>query len=183
MEKLKLVYSVKPEEWLEGYDIYQKLYRRKFTYIKAAIFLIPLLLFLEQLMHDPYYVMAYVCIAVCIGAIACIFATPKMERKNTERALEAIKDDKYELILTEDKLTVSTIIPETDGEYLEKDENGEPIPLPEIKPTVVELADKDLKVVETERIIGVFSKELSLAIPKSELNERDLAILRECASK
>ena len=183
MEKLKLVYSVKLEEWLEGYDIYQKLYRRKFTYIKAAIFLIPLLLFIESLFHQPDYVMGWICIAVCLGAIVCIFATPRLERKNTERALGAIKDDRYELILTEDKITVTTIIPESESEYLDKDSDGNAIPAPEIKPTVIDLKDNALKVIETDHVIGFFRKDLSLSVPKSELNEHDLTVIRETTQR
>ena len=183
MEKLKLVYSVKAEEWLEGYDIYYKTFRRKFTYIKAAIFLIPLLLFAQQIILEPTYTMGWVCIVICIAAIACIFAMPGVERKNTERALGAIKDDKYELILTDDKLTVSTILPDNEADYLENDADGNVIPAPEIKPTVVDLKEKGLQLVETEKIIGVFTKSLSLAIPKSELNVHDKTVLRETIGK
>lgn len=178
MEKLKIVYSIKKEEWLEGYDQNYNLNRKKFTYIKAAIFLIPLLLFIEQLFHDPYYIMGYVCLAVCIGAIACMFATPKMERRNTERALDAIKDDKYQMTVFDDRITVETIIPESDEEYLEKDENGEPKPLPKIEPTEILLSDKSLKAIETEKIIGIFTKSVSCFVPKGELNDNDISVLK-----
>lgn len=183
MEKLKLVYSIKSEEWMEGYDLYKKMFTRKFTYIKAAIFLIPLLLFVQQVWIDPTYTMGWICIVVCIGAIAAIFANPRLERKNTEHALEAVKDDKYEFTLYDDKFTVSTILPENESEYLDRDENGNAVPLPEIKPTEVSLKEKGLKIIETEKIFGFYTKAVSLTVPKSALNDRDTAILREMAEK
>lgn len=183
MEKLKLVYSIKSEEWMEGYDLYKKMFTRKFTYIKAAIFLIPLLLFVQQVWIDPTYTMGWICIVVCIGAIAAIFANPRLERKNTEHALEAVKDDKYEFTLYDDKFTVSTILPENESEYLDRDENGNAVPLPEIKPTEVSLKEKGLKIIETEKIFGFYTKAVSLTVPKSALNDRDTAILRETAEK
>lgn len=183
MEKLKLVYSIKSEEWMEGYDLYKKMFTRKFTYIKAAIFLIPLLLFVQQVWIDPTYTMGWICIVVCIGAIAAIFANPRLERKNIEHALEAVKDDKYEFTLYDDKFTVSTILPENESEYLDRDENGNAVPLPEIKPTEVSLKEKGLKIIETEKIFGFYTKAVSLTVPKSALNDRDTAILRETAEK
>lgn len=183
MEKLKLVYSIKSEEWMEGYDLYKKMFTRKYTYIKAAIFLIPLLLFVQQVWIDPTYTMGWICIVVCIGAIAAIFANPRLERKNTEHALEAVKDDKYEFTLYDDKFTVSTILPENESEYLDRDENGNAVPLPEIKPTEVSLKEKGLKIIETDKIFGFYTKAVSLTVPKSALNDRDTAILRETAEK
>ena len=178
MEKLNLTYSVAPSEWLEGYDLYYKAYRKKFTYIKAAIFLIPLLLFAQQIFIDPYYTLGWICIIVCIGAIACILATPKLERKNSERALEALRDDKYHLTLTDKKLTVSTIIPESDEQYLEYDKDGNQRQLPEIPPTVVELDEKGLKLIETGDIFVVMSKSINLVVPKAAMSENETNILR-----
>ena len=178
MEKLKLTYSIKKEEWLEGYDLSYSLFRKKFTYIKAAVFLIPLLLFIEQLFRDPHFKMGYVCVAVCIGAIVCIFATPKMERRTAERALDSLSGDIYCLTLYEDRLKIETIIPEGEEKYLDRDENGEPIPLPKIEPTVIPLSDKSLRATETDSIIGVFTKAISCVIPKSGLNDNDLDVLK-----
>lgn len=178
MEKIKLLYPIKPEEWLEGYDLYQKMYRRKFTYIKACAFLIPLILFLQQIWIDPYFTVGYICIAVCVGAIVCIFLTPGIERKTTERALEAIKDDNYVLTLFDDRIEISTVLPESDEKFLEPDESGAKKPLPEIAPTVILLSEKNLRAVETEKIIGVFTSKTSAVIPKSALNDRDVSVLK-----
>ena len=178
MEKLKLTYGVPVGEWLEGYDLYYNAYRKKTTILKAVIFLIPLLLFIQQVWMDPYYTLGWICIIVCIGAIACIFATPKMERKNSERALEAIRGDKYELTLTDEKLTVRTIIPESDEQYLEYDKDGNIRPLPEIEPTVIELDEKGLKLVETSDIFAIMSKRINLVVPKAAMNDEQAEILK-----
>ena len=178
MEKLNLNYAVKAEEWLEGYDLYYKLYRKRTTYFKAALFLIPLLLFIEQVIRDPYYTMGWICIIVCIGAIACIFATPKLERRNSERALTAISDDRYVLTLTDTDLTVRTIIPESDEQYLDVDKDGNTIPQPEIPPTVVKLGEKGLKLAETENTYTILSREMNLVVPKSVMSAEETEILK-----
>ena len=178
MEKLKLNYAVKAEEWLEGYDLYYKLYRKKVTYFKAVLFLIPLLLFADQVWRDPYYTLGWICIIVCIGAIACIFATPKLERRNSEHALSAIRDDRYELTLTDTDITISTIIPESDAEYLDYDKEGNPIPQPEIKPTVIKLGEKGLRLEETANTYTILSKEINLVVPKSAMSAEEAEILK-----
>ena len=164
MEKLNLVYSIKKDDWLEGYDLGYKLFRKKFTVLKAAIFLIPIALFIDSLVRDPYFTVGYVCIAVCLGAMFCIFATPKMQRRTSEHALDELEGDTYNLKVFDDKLTVETVLPE-----------GETPP----PPTVISLDDKSLRAVETENIIGVFTKEISLVLPKSAMNQNDLDILRK----
>lgn len=174
---MKLTYNIEKEEWLEGYDLQWRLFRRKFTYIKAGIFAVPLLLFMQQLWIDPYYTMGWFCLAVCIAAIAAILATPKMERKGYERALDALKDDSYVLEIEGDKLSISTVLPENDSD-LEKDENGEVIPLPEINPSVIDLKDKNVKTVEGEKMIGVFSTNFSAVIPKRPLSMYELGDLK-----
>lgn len=179
MEKLKLTYQIKAEELMEGYDLYYKAFRQKFTYIKAAIFLIPLLLFLQQVWMDPYYTLGWVCIIICIGAIYCILAMPKLERRNTERALSAIKDDSYQLVLTDENLSVSTIIPEEDEKYLDVNSDGTLRPLPEIRPTVVGFKEKSYRCVETEKIFSVMTKEVSLVIPKNNLSVYEKETLRD----
>lgn len=179
MEKLKLIYSVEKEEWLEGYDLSYNLYRKKFTYIKAAIFLIPLLLFIEQLFHDPKFIMGYVCIAVCIGAIACIFATPKMERAAAERALDGIAGDTYQMTLTEENITFETVKANIGEELLEQDADGKTVELPKTEPVTVSLSDKSFRAIETEKIVGVFTKGISYVLPKSQMNDYDLDTLRK----
>lgn len=174
---MKLTYNIEKEEWLEGYDLQWRLFRKKFTYIKAAIFAVPLLLFMQQLWIDPYYTMGWFCLAICIAAISAILATPKMERKSSERALEALKNDTYVLEIDGDKLSVLTVLPKDDSD-LERDENGEVIPLPEIKPSVIDLKDKSVKAVEGEKIIGVFSNDFSAVIPKRPLSMYELGDLK-----
>lgn len=174
---MRLTYNIEKEEWLEGYDLQWRMFRRKFTYIKAAIFVVPALLFVQQLWIDPNYTMGWFCLAICIAVITTIFATPKLERKTYERALEAIKNDAYVLEIEGDKLSVTTILPENDPD-LEKDENGEVIPLPEIKPSVIDLKERNVKTVEGEKIIGVFSNEFSAVIPKRPLSMYEIGDLK-----
>lgn len=175
---MKLTYQLTPEEWLSGYDLHEKLFKRKYIIIKAAMFLIPLLLFVWQLWLDPYYTMGWFCLAICIAAVTIILISPRMERKACERALSALKDDRYVLEIEDSKLTLSTILPEND-DCLDRDENGGAIPLPEIKPTVIDLNENGVKAIEAEKIIGVFSKDFSAVIPKGPLSVYELEDLRK----
>ncbi len=167
MEKLKLLYTADKKDFLEGYDLYHKLYRQKAVYIKAAIFLIPLLLFIQQICMDPYFYMGYLCIIVCTAAIVCIILTPNMERRTTERALENISGRKYQFTLYEDRLTVERVYPE--GEE----------PAAKIMSTEISLGEKSLKLIETETVVGIFTKAESVVLPKREMNDYDLETIRK----
>ena len=183
MEKLKLLYSIDGKEWMEGYDLYQKLYRRKFTYIKAAIFLIPLLLFIQQIWIDPYFTMGYVCIAICLAAIVCIILTPGIERKTTERALSGISGDRYQLTLYDDRLSVETLEYSDKPEDLETGAGGEKIRPEKPKPTEISFSDRSMKVIETEAIFGIFTKEVSVVLPKREMNDYDMETVRKTLNR
>lgn len=172
-------YGFERESWLEGYDAYYKLYRRRRTILFVVLFLVLALLFVQQVAVDPSYGVGWTCLAICL-AVAVIYAfAPKYERRNVERALPAIKNDRYVLKIFQDKITVRTIIPEDDAQYLEPDESGNPIPYPEIPETTIDLSDKTLKTAETEKMFGVFTKYTQCIIPKQDLSEEQLCLLRE----
>ena len=183
MEKLKLVYGIKQEEWLECYDLFYSLYRKKWTYIKAGIFVIPLALFIFDVIAQPSFTMGWVCIVVCLGAIAAILATPKLDRRNTEHALEALKDDRYQFTLFDDRIEIGTVLPENEENYLDRDADGNPIPEPEIRPVVIKLSEKSFQVIETENIFALITKEMSYAVPKAGLSVYELETLRDLRRK
>lgn len=183
MELLKLLYSIDENEWLEGYDLYQKLYKRRSVYIKAAIFLIPLILFIQQIWLDPHFTMGYVCIAVCLAAIVCILLTPSLERKNVMRALSGISGDMYQLTLFADKLTVETVAQENRPENLEPDGSGGLIRPENPAPTVIGFDDRSMKVIETEKIFGIFTKQTSIVLPKREMNDHDAETIRKTLNR
>lgn len=167
--KLKIEYKISKENWLKGYDLYYGLFKKKITFIKAALFLIPLLLFGQQVVMEPSYMAGWVCITICIAIIVGTLIMPKLERKNTANALDAIADDSYVLELFDDKFSITTKIFESE-DNLEYDENGEVKPLPEIPASVCELTEKSLKGYETEDLIALFSQRGSFFIPKCELD-------------
>ena len=179
MEPLKLSYKISKEEFLEGYDIFYQKKKKKSTIIKAVMFLVVLVLFIQQVIIDPYYTMGWICIIICVGAIACIFATPKMERNSYERAVKALIDDTYELTLTKEKLTVSTVLADSDNKYLEVDKDGNTISHPKIVPTEIDLLDKHFRAYETENVFSVMNKDISLTIPKSKLTKYDIEAIRD----
>lgn len=175
---LKVKYGIDKNEWLEGWEIYYKTYKQKSVYIRAAVFLIPLALFVEQVVRDPSYGVGWVCVGICIACIAALFFSKHTEKKNYINALEALKDDEYILTVDGSTLTLETVLPESDKEFLEPDEEGNLKEYPAIEPTVCDLSDNSLKCFETENIIGLFSEKLGCVIPKAKINEDELNELK-----
>ncbi len=159
-------YAFSSKEWLEGFDLCYKLYKRKFTYIKAAIFAVPLLLFIQSVYVDPYYTMGYICIAICAAAALCILMTPKLERRSYEHAVEYLEGDSYELKVEGSRLTLTTMpVPEDEA--------------PPKQPTVVDISDRSYKGIETEDIFGAFTKYASIVVPKGSLSADEQESLRQ----
>lgn len=175
---LKLHYSIDKNEWLEGWNIYFKTFKQKWVYIRAAIFLVPLALFVEQVVRDPSYGVGWVSIGICIACISALFFSRNTEKKNYINALEALKDDEYILTVDGATLTLETILPESDKEFLEPDEEGNLKEYPAIEPTVCDLTDKTLKCFETQNIIGLFSEKFGCVIPKAKIDENELCELK-----
>lgn len=175
---LKVKYGIDKNEWLEGWEIYYKTYKQKWVYIRAAVFLIPLALFVEQVVRDPSYGVGWVSIGICIACMAVLFFSKHTEKKNYINALEALKDDEYILTVDGTALTLETLLPESDKEFLEPDEEGNLKEYPAIDPTTLDLADKTVKCFETENIIGLFSDKLGCVIPKAKIDENELGELK-----
>ncbi|MCD7785425.1 MAG: hypothetical protein LUH18_07610 [Oscillospiraceae bacterium] len=172
-------YGFHQESWLEGYDAYYKLYRRRRTIIFVVLFLILGMLFVQQVVINPSYGVGWMCLAICF-AVAVVYAlSPWYERKNVIKALPAIENDRYVLKIYPKKITVRTIIPEEDSQYLEPDESGNLKPYPEIPETVIDLSDKTLKTAETDKMFAVFTKYTQSIIPKEDLREEELEKLRK----
>ncbi len=171
-------YGFNQESWLQGYDMYYKLYRRKRTILFVVLFLVLGLLFVQQVVMDPSYGVGWMCLAICL-AVAVVYAlSPWYERKNVIKALPAIENDRYILKIYLEKITIRTILPEDDSQYLEPDESGNLKPYPEIPETVIDLSDKTLKTAETDKMFAVYTKYTQSIIPKSDLSEEELCVLR-----
>lgn len=163
MQKISLTYSLASENYLEASDIQYNLFRKKTTYIKAAVFAIPLLLFIQQIFLDPYYIIGWLCIAICIAAVAAILNSPKLEKANAQHAAYILKDRQLHLEIDDSKLILSKIIPEGS----------------EARICAVDLQEKGVKTLETEKIIGVFTKNESVVVPKEKLSVYEIEALRD----
>ncbi|MCD7731981.1 MAG: hypothetical protein LUH56_00870 [Oscillospiraceae bacterium] len=173
-------YGFDEESWLEGYDMYYKLYRRKRTICFVVLFLVLAALFVQQVVLDPTYGVGWTCLAICL-AIALVYAlAPAYEKRNVKRALPAIENDRHVLKIYPEKITVRTILPEDDAQYLEPDESGNLMPYPEIPETVIDLTDKTLKTAETDKMFAVYTKYTQSIIPKADLSEEELERLKQC---
>lgn len=171
---LKINYVITKEHWLEGWDIYYMLFRRKWAYIRAGVFVIPLVLFVDQVIRQPSYGIGWMSIAICLACMASPILLKKKERMQYDAALDGIKDGSFEVTIDGSTLTLKTIVPESEVEYLDKDEDGNPIPLEPIPESVCDLSDKKLKCVETANIIGIYSKKGSYIITKEGLTDEEI---------
>lgn len=171
---IKINYKINKEQWLEGWDIYYSLYRQKWAYVRAGIFLIPLILFVDQVIKEPSYGIGWMSIAICLACMVSPILLKKKERRQYSDALDGINDGSFEVTVDGTTLTLETIVSETESEYLDKDEDGNPIPLEPVPKSVCDLSDKDVKCVDTANIIGIYSKKGSYIITKEGLSEEEL---------
>lgn len=179
MEKTSFEFSFDKDVWLKGYEIYNRLYRKRKKIIYTAVFGVLALLFLQQIIMNPSYGVGWVCMAISLGVVAAVWLNPLFERKKIEPALDALKDDKYSVSIYDNKYTVKTILPESDNEFLEVDENGERIPLEPIPETSVSFEDKDFKAVITDELIGMFTANTQCIIPKKCLDEEKIKLIED----
>lgn len=179
-EKYNFEFSHNSEYWLDGYKEYFKIFRKKKTVIISIAFGVLSLLFLQQVIIDSTYGLGWVCLAISAAMLLMTVLTPVFERKNIEiNALKVIKDDRYIFRIFDDKYSVETILPKSDGEFLDTDDNGNKIELPKIEPTITPLSEDSLKVIEKEGYFGFFSKVSYCVIPKADLKEEDIKALNE----
>ncbi len=176
-------YGFEQESWLEGYDMYYKLYRKRRTIIFAVIFLVLALLFVQQVAVDPTYGVGWMCLVICVAIAVVYLISPVIEKKNVKNALPAIENDRYVVRIYPEKVTVKTILPEDDEKYLEPDETGELKPYPEIPETVIDLSDKTLKTAETDKMFAIYTKYTQCIITKKDLSEDEIEKLREKFTK
>lgn len=183
-EKYSFEFSHSSEYWLDGYKEYVRIFRRKKTIILSIAFGVLSLLFLQQVVIDSSYGLGWMCLAISVSMMLMTLLSPVFERKNIGRdALSVIKDDRYIFRIFDDKYSVETILPNSDNEYLDTDDDGNKIPLPEISPTITPLSEKSLKVLEKDGYFGFFSKISYCVIPKADLKDEDIKILKELADK
>ncbi len=176
--KLNLQYKISKDDWMRGYDLYFKIFKKRSMIIKAAIFAATSLLFVDQIVKDPSNTTGWLCFIVCVAMVAMILMNSRIERKNMQKALEGITDDTYVFDLFDDCFTVKTIVSEKE-ENLEYDEDGNIIPLPEIKPSVCYFNDRGLRCVEISELYAVFSYRGCFFIPKTGLDTAENDALKQ----
>lgn len=176
--KLNLQYKISKDDWMKGYDLYFKMFKKRSTIAKAGIFAATALLFVDQIIKDPASSTGWLCFIVSIAMVVMIFVNTRVERKNMLRALEGIDGDSYVFELYDDRFTVKTVVCEKE-ENLEYDAEGNPIPLPEIEPSVCYFNDRGIRCIETSDVYAVFSYKGSFFVPKNELSDSDNSALKD----
>lgn len=81
MEKTSFEFSFDKDVWLKGYEIYNRLYRKRKKIIYTAVFGVLAILFLQQIIMNPSYGVGWVCMAISLGVVAAVWLNPLFERK------------------------------------------------------------------------------------------------------
>ncbi len=176
--KLNLSYKISKDVWMKGYDLYFNTFKKRSMILKASIFTVTSLLFIDQIVRDPANSTGWLCFIVCIAMVAMILMNSRIERKNMFKALDGIDGDTYIFDLFDDSFTVKTIVSESE-ENLEYDEEGNVVPLPEIQPSVCRFDDKGIRCIETSELFAIFSYRGCFFVPKAELNEEEYQALKQ----
>lgn len=183
MEKLSFKFSHNHDFWIEGYDTYIRLYRRKRQIVFTVLFVVLAAMFIEQIIVDPEYGMGWLCLGISLFIILVNWLNPVFERKHVIAALEEIKNDSYVFRLYEHNYSVETILPQSDGEQISDGEDSDDASYSKIPKTVTELDDKSLKAVEKEEYFGLFSAKTMCIIPKADLLPSDCEMVSQLVKK
>lgn len=170
-------YDVRGSEERDAFIAFQKRYVYKQNIIKTVAFALVAVLFMIRLIFDPTNVLYWVCLAVCLAAIAVFWYNPVRIRRTIMDSIKPLADDRYVLKLYEDKLTIETILPEDDR----LDDEGNEI---KIKPTEISFRDIGLKVLEKHAMFVLFLRKESIyVLPKRCMEEYQVNIIKSTLSE
>lgn len=192
---INISYKVSSEQWIQGWEKYYDTFRFKGQVIRAAIFLVPLILFVEQVIKDPSYGAGWICIVICLLSMAVLLLSKFTEKRNYIKLLEVGATDTFTLSVADNDLMLikveegqnQTVTVEDDNVSIEgelaDDADLDKEELSDIPPMKCDLSDKLVKAFESDEFFGIFSDILSCVIPKSQLSEEDASSLREALKK
>ena len=175
-------YNIEISEEEKAFKIFQKKYTLKANIIKTVLFGVVFVLFIEQIVRDPSYAIAWCCAGVCAGMIFFTWYSPVKIRKSLLQALEVLKDDRYVFSLFDDSFMIETILPD-DSEFKDKDEDGNVIETEPIEPRTVTFSDTRLDCIETEDMfIFLVKKDTIFVLPKRAMSEGQIEKTRSVLS-
>ncbi|MEG0614599.1 MAG: hypothetical protein RR540_02490 [Oscillospiraceae bacterium] len=174
---LTLNYGITEEEYKTAYKAYQKKYVFQKSIIYSAIFLVIILLFLQQVLVKPDYTVAWFCIAVCVIIAGYGWFEPFSIRKHVFKSLENIRDDQYTTDFFDGRIRISTKI--ADQDQSETSEEKE-----EIRPTILAISPASMQVLElSDMYLLVIRKKLFYLVPKKSCSEKDTEKINEIFEK
>ena len=180
---MKLSYNLTKEEYLKGWDLYYKRYKKINEYIKAIVFALISILFIQQIYLDPTYGIGWAGTIVCWLYVVYIFIfTKPVAKKRYELALDELVKD--ELVISGENsegLEITTVIAEEVSTADESNvENSEQRSISHLYP----YDSKDSALIEKEDILWITAKEASQVIPKRIFEDESIiAALKEKYNK
>ncbi len=168
---MKLNYKLDKESYKEGLIFDYTRRRELFDYIKGVIFLGLVVIFLVLLYKNPYFGIAWVAVAICLGYLVytLLFARDAAVKRAME-GYDTDRDNRYELTLEGSVLAIDYY---TDDGELKEDEPS-CLPYPEFSMGFeYNLAKRYVKAYETDSYIGLYSGYANI-IPKNKLTPEQL---------
>ena len=162
------------EEYEKGFVTFQKRYVRPKNIITSALFVIIAILYIEQIIKDPKYAIAWMMLGVSIAFIFMIWFNANKIRKNLIKAIKGLEDDKYETNFYNSYIKIKTILPVN-----EEDEYEEEIP-----ESIVNFDYDKVSVLDTETMYIIYQKKrVYYQIPKRCLNEDEMNFMNNYFSR
>ncbi len=182
---MKLSYNLTKEEYLKGWDLYYKKYKKLNDYIKAAVFALLSVFFIQQVYLDPTYGIGWAGIAVCwLYVVYILVFTKRMVRKRYELAVSELIKDSYTVSdENPDGVEITVTLPMAEELSTEADENVESLKPKEIV-NLYPYGSKDVTLIDSEDILWLTNKAASQVIPKRIFEDESIiAALKEKYNK
>ena len=181
---LEKEYTVSYDLFREAYRAFQKKYIYPKSYLFMGLFLILAADFIYAAVKDPGNVFAYILIAACAAFAFREWFNPRKMRNNLVDAVREMGEPVYKICIAGDYVDISTVKAPVSAE---SDDNDEDIDFPDDIDPMPEHTrlekNGDLEILEYDSFFLLLSgKNVFYIIPKEDLTEKELEIVRNCAS-
>lgn len=107
--KETLKYSIKFEEYEQGFKSFQQKYVYPKNIVFSIIFFIVILLYAQQIFIDVKNGMSWILMGVCIAFVAILWYNPYKIRRNLMKSISEITEDEYKMEIYSDRVIIYTI--------------------------------------------------------------------------
>lgn len=176
-------YTIKFEDFRDGYTAYQKKFVYTKSYIFMALFIVIAVIYIIAAVKDPSNTMAYVLIFISLALGFREWYNPRKIRRMYIDTFREIGELKNKIGIGENFADISTIPDENVEKITDEEENELPDELSNSEPIRISSSDST-KILEYDKFILLcVGKESFHIIPKQEWTVDELKTLRSVFSE